>query len=191
MPPDSGNGHADYFLDQGIFDVPQWVQEPPMSLATSMQDHFPNTSLDESLPSYDLYSPFQIGELWDPSLQDDMEDIPLPSFPGNQPVHTFHPSNSAVATRSDSIPTDSDRNTSSSIPVPTKALELRNLLPKLPSLPSDAVSGIDSDEAKEQGSSKLGRRRCLTAEEKEATARMRQIGSCARCIARKAKVSSG
>jgi len=179
MPLGSGDRHTKQFHtpDQNIFDVQQWVLEPPMSLATSIS-------------SYDLYSPFQPGELWDPSFLDDMEDTP-PSFPGTQPVYTFPASNSQVATRSNSIPTNSDQTTSSSALAPTKALKLRNIMPKLPSLPSDEVSDTNNDDVTQKGSVKLGRRRRLTTEEKEAAARLRQIGSCARCIAGKAKVSPG
>jgi hypothetical protein len=192
MPLSSGDRHTEQFctLDQDIFDMPQWVLEPQMSLATSMQDSFLDTSPDESIPSYDLYFPFQTGELWDPSPLDDIEDIP-PSFPSTQSVYTCHASNSPVATRSNSIPTDSDRTTSSSVLAPTKTLELRNLMPKPPSLASDEVRYTNGDDVTQKGSAKLGRRRRLTAEEKEAAARLRQIGSCAKCIARKAKVSPG
>jgi len=171
--------------------MPQWAQEPPFSLVTSMQDHFPDTSPDESLPSYDLYSPFQIGEPWDPSFQEDMDNIPLPPIPSDNSFgHNFLASNSPLATRSDSIPTNSDQNTPSSILEPTKALELRTILPMPPSLPSDAVSVTNSDDITQQSSPKLHQRRNLTTEEKEATARMREIGSCAKCIVRKIKVSS-
>lgn len=193
MPLISGDGNADHVhsLNRGILDVPQWVQDPPMPLATNMQGHFSDTSPDKSSPSYDLYSPYQIGEPWDLSLQQDMEDIPLPLFSSNRPLEdTFYASNCPVATRSDSIPTLPDRNTSSSLQEPTKMLELRYIMPKPRSLPSDAGSDTNSGEVTQKGPAKLGRRRRLTADEKKAAARIRQIGSCARCIARKTKVSS-
>jgi hypothetical protein len=194
VPINSGDSIADHFysLDRNILDVSHWVQEPLVPLATSMQDHFSDTSPDKNLPSYDLYSPSQIREPWDPSLQDDMEDIPLPSFPGSQPLdYTFYSSNSPVETRSNSIPTDEDGDTSSLVLQPLKAPELRKILPMPPSLPSDTVSDTNSDDITHQSSAKPCRRRCLTADEKKATARMRKIGACARCIAKKIRVSSG
>jgi hypothetical protein len=187
VPLNSGDGHADHFPDRGFLDVPQWVQEPPVSLATSMQDYFPDTHLDESLPSYDLYSPFQIGEPWDLSLQEDMGDSSLPSIPSNNCLdYSILASNSPLANRNDSIPTNSDRNTSSSVLEPAKAPELRIILPRPQFLPSYA----NSDDITQEGSAKLGRRRNLTTDEKEAAARVRKIGSCARCIVRKIRVSS-
>lgn len=194
MPINSSDRHADqfHFLDRGILDVPHWVQEPPVSLATSMQDHFPGINPDESLPLYDLYSPLQIREPWDMSLQDDMENIPVPSFPSNQTVdYSFQASdNSPLATRGDSIAADADPDTSPSPLEQPKALGFCVIMPKPPSLPSDAASDTNSDDVTQQGSAKVCRRRNLTTEEKEAAARVREIGSCARCIARKIKVSS-
>jgi hypothetical protein len=189
----SGDSHTEQFYspDRGILDIPQWVQEPPISLATSMSDHFSDISPDNSLSSYDLYPPFQIGEPRDPSLQEGIENIPLPSFPGNQaPDYTFHSPNSLVETIPDSNPTDSNPNTSSSVLEPTKAPELRSILPMPPSLRSDTVSDTNSDDGTQQSCTKPGQRRRFTAAEKEETARIREIGSCARCIERKIKVSS-
>lgn len=194
MPINIGDSNANHFypLNREILDVSHWVQEPPVPLATSMQDHFSDTSPDKNLPSYDLYSPSQIRELWDPSVQDDMEDIPLPSFPGSQPLdYTFYSSNNPVETRSNSIPTDEDGDTSSLVLQPLKAPELRNILPMPPSLPSDAVRDTNGDDITQQSSAKPCRRRRLTADEKKATALMRKIGACVRCITKKIRVSSG
>jgi hypothetical protein len=163
-----------------------------MSLERSMQDHPLYASPYKSIPSYDLYSPFQVGEPWDLSLQEDMEAMPLPSFPSNETLHyNFYASNnSPLATRSDSLAADADPDTSPSPLEQPKALGFCAIMPRLPSLPADAASDTNSDDVTQQGSAKLCRRRNLTTEEKEATARMREIGSCARCIARKIKVGS-
>jgi hypothetical protein len=194
VPINSGDSNANHFYspDRDILDVSHWVQEPPVPLATSMQDHFSGTSPDKSLPSYDLYSPYQIVEPWDPSLQDHMEDIALSLFPASQPLdYTFYSSNSPVETRSNCIPTDEDGDTSSLALQPLKAPEFRNILPMPPPLPSDAVSDTNSDDITQQRPAKPCQRRCLTEDEKKATARMRKIGACARCIAKKIRVSSG
>lgn len=184
MPLNNGGGHANHIhsLHPGILDLQQWVPNPPISLTTSIQDQLSDTSLEKSVPSYDLYSPFHIEEPWDLNFLEVMEDIPLPSIPSNHSLDcSFLASNSSLATRSDSIPTEPNQNISSSLLEPTKALEPRNLMPKPPSLPFDAMSDTNSGNVIQQGSARQnGRRR--------SNARMRQIGSCARCIVRKLKV---
>jgi hypothetical protein len=157
-----------------------WANEPAMQLPISMQDHF-----------WDLYSPFQNGDPWDENLQQDMEDIPLLSFSSSEPFdHTFHNFNSPLTPEVESIPTDSGLKTSSWPLEPTRTPELRNLMPKPPFLPPCTVSDTDSDKAPEGNSSKLCRRRRLTEEGKKRAALVREIGSCARCIARKLRVSN-
>ncbi len=187
-----GTGHSPVghppSLDLGTLDVPFWAAETAIPLPTSTQDAFFDIPADMNVPLYDFYSPFQIEAPWDEGLQQDMEYIPLLS----NELHdfTFYNSHGPVATESESILVEPDLHTSSSLPESAKALELRNLMPK-PLFPlSDTFSGTDSDEAAEESSSKLGRRRCLTEEEKKATALMRQIGACARCISKKAKAST-
>jgi hypothetical protein len=194
VPLNTGDNYADHMhaLAQGTFDVLPWANEPAMQLPTSMQDHFLGAATDMSIPLYDLYSPFQNGDPWDENLQQDMEDIPLPSFSSSEPFdHTFHNLNSPLTPEVESIPTDSGLKTSSWPLEPTRTPELRNLMPKPPFLPPRTVSDTDNDKAPEGNSSKLcRRRRRLTEEGKKGAALVREIGSCARCIARKLRVSN-
>jgi hypothetical protein len=193
VPLNIGDSHADYMhaLAQGTLDVLPWVNEPAMQLPTGMQDHFWDAAIDMSIPLYDVYSPFQNGDPWDESLQQDMEDIPLPSFSSSKPFdHTLHNLDSPLAPEVESIPTGSSLKTTSWPLEPTRTPELRNLMPKPPFLPSCTVSDTDSGKAPEGNSSKLCRRRCLTEEGKKGAALVREIGSCARCIAKKLRVSN-
>jgi hypothetical protein len=187
VPFDGAHSFTDriHFLDQSMLEIPPLINEPLMPLGTGMQDQVLHTTAQMNVPLYDLHSSLQIGDSLNESPQKEMEDIPLPSSPSNGPFdHTFQHSNSPTTSKS-------DLSISSGIVEPAKSLELRILMPKPPNLPAGAATAVDSDKATEETPSKPGRRGPLTGAGAKAAARMRQIGSCSRCIIRKQKVSSG
>lgn len=189
MPLNIGDRLADHIspFDQGC-EGSQWAIEGSIPFTTSFQDHFLSAATYMNIPSNELYSPLQIVGPWDESLHQDMEGVSLPSFPNNERFNNiFQDSNSLILTEIESGSIECNFIASSAPVESARTLEPRKILPKPLILPSD-ISGIETGEGSEEGSSKSSRRRRLTEEEKKATANMRRLGNCARCVVRKTKV---